>query len=142
MPMAKKKHRRSKTDLLQIPSYTIEQAHRGMQIMAAAASSIGRGLPFTNRPHRRKRAMFELRYGRGPHPLGLPHWDLYMGTHMGTPIVICLDGLTKQQAVIYAAKVARLAAPSELIIKTRKGRIGKGGSSRRTYGDDPRRTKG
>ena len=49
---------------------------------------------------------------------------------------------SKRWLVQCAASIARENAPSELVIKNRNGRIGKGSSGRRTYGCDPRRHRG
>lgn len=54
---------------------------------------------------------------------------------------------TKALAVRVAAEMCRNALAqdgtlSELYIKTKAGRIGKGSSGRRTYGKDPRGSKG
>lgn len=45
---------------------------------------------------------------------------------------------TKEQAVSRAREIAKADAPSELVIFTKKGRI----QETRSYGTDPRRTKG
>lgn len=54
---------------------------------------------------------------------------------------------SKAEAVTAGAGFARQewevdGHPTELVIFNRDGRIGKGASSRRTYGRDPSRTKG
>ena len=57
------------------------------------------------------------------------------------------DCMTKKKAINNAAEDCRFelesyAWPAELFIKNRNGKIGKGSNGRRTYGKDPRGTKG
>jgi hypothetical protein len=78
-----------------------------------------------------KRRRYEVLYGvRGweGRELGVPKADASIGVGF----------IDKKSAVRHMAEFSRARVPSQLFIKGRDGRI----QDERTYGDDPRRTKG
>jgi hypothetical protein len=80
-----------------------------------------------------KRVLWEVRFDK-------THWGVFQGKR-------CWFGCSrKTEAVHWAAKNLRLELKygvlTELFIKNKNGQIGKGSSGRRTYGKDPRGTRG